>query len=334
MTVIKAALLGFGTVGQGVYEAIQTHSEQLKKLLGASVSVEAVLVKDITKERPGVPRELLTDNFNDILSIPDLQIVFEAIVGVEPALGYLKQSIAKGCHIVTANKVLFAQHGNSLQQEASRKGVTVGFEATTAGGAPVIRTIKELLRVNKISRIEGILNGTSNYILTLMREENYTFEAALKLSQEKGYAEADPENDVEGYDALNKLLILSELAFGEKPDLSVSGVEGITRITLEDIQKAKKAGQRYRHLVSAEMTEHGVAASIKPVLLSEDHPLYSVDGVLNAVAITASLAGTVTIKGAGAGKLPTASAMIEDAAALSGKLQTVQPLSARSLFAG
>ncbi|MFC0189642.1 homoserine dehydrogenase [Fictibacillus aquaticus] len=320
MTVIKAALLGFGTVGQGVYEAVQTHGEQLKELFGAELSIEAILVKDLSKHRNGVPETLLTDDFEHIISIPDLQVVFEAIVGEEPGLSYLKRSIQSGCHVITANKVMFARHGASLLKEAEEAGVSVGFEATTAGGAPVIRTISELLKVNRIQSVEGILNGTSNFILSVMREQGLSFEQALELAQQKGYAEADPSADVEGFDAYNKLMILSQLAFGEQPDWKIEDVEGISSITPEQVTEASNRGFRFKHIVRAEQTEQGITASVKPVLLTEEHPLYSVEGVINAVTVSASLAGLVTVQGAGAGKLPTASAMVEDAAALAGKL--------------
>ncbi|MBY6037785.1 homoserine dehydrogenase [Fictibacillus nanhaiensis] len=312
MAPIKAALLGFGTVGQGVYESLKTHKEQLKSVLGSDIVIEAVLVKDGTKKRDIDENVRVTTDFEEILRIPDLQVVFEAIVGEEPGFTYLKKAIEKGCHVITANKVMFARHGKTLLNQASEAGVSVGFEATTAGGTPIIRSISQLLQVNNILSIEAILNGTSNYILSNMREKGLAFEDALKTAQKLGYAEADPVNDVEGFDAFYKLIILSELSFGYAPDWERVDRSGITHVAQNHIEVFKEWGYRIKHLAQIHHDSGELLASVKPVLLDAEHSLYGIEGVQNAVMIETSLAGKVTLQGAGAGKLPTASAMVED----------------------
>ncbi|WNB91277.1 homoserine dehydrogenase [Bacillus sp. NEB1478] len=312
MAPIKAALLGFGTVGQGVYEALKTHKRQLESVFGNEVVIEAILVKDGSKKRDVDPDVLVTTDFDAILRIPDLQIVFEAIVGEEPGFTYLRKAIALGCHIITANKVMFAKHGRTLLSKADEEGVGIGFEATTAGGTPIIRSISQLLQVNEIHSIEAILNGTSNYILTTIREKGLPFLEVLKTAQELGYAEADPVNDVEGYDAFYKLMILSELSFGNAPNWNDVERQGITEVAQEHIELFSRWGYRIKHLARIRKEGEQLSASVKPVLVDTDHSLYGIEGVQNAVMVETSLAGKVTIQGAGAGKLPTASAMVED----------------------
>jgi homoserine dehydrogenase len=312
MAPVKAALLGFGTVGQGVYEAVKTHKEQLKAVLGEEVVIEAILVKDGSKKRDVDEQILVTTDFEEVLNIPELQIVFEAIVGEEPGFTYLSRAIEKGCHVITANKVMFARHGKTLLEKAEAAGVSVGFEATTAGGTPIIRSISQLLQVNDILSVEAILNGTSNYILTNMREKGLAFEDVLKTAQELGYAEADPVNDVEGYDAFYKLMILSELSFGSSPKWEEVERKGITEVSSEQINVFSRWGYKVKHLARIRNEQGRFVSSVKPVLVDADHPLYGVEDVQNAIMVETSLAGKVTIQGAGAGKLPTASAMVED----------------------
>jgi homoserine dehydrogenase len=312
MAPIKAALLGFGTVGQGVYDALKTHREQLKTVLGEEVIIEAILVKDGAKKRDVDEHILVTTDFEEVLNIPDLQIVFEAIVGEEPGFTYLSKAIEKGCRVITANKVMFAKHGKTLLKKAEEAGVSVGYEATTAGGTPIIRSISQLLQVNDILSVEAILNGTSNYILTNMREKGLTFEEVLKKAQELGYAEADPVNDVEGFDAFYKLMILSELSFGSSPNWDEVERKGITEVSSEQIEVFSHWGYKVKHLARIRSDRGSFAASVKPVLVDAEHPLYGVEDVQNAIMVETSLAGKVTVQGAGAGKLPTASAMVED----------------------
>ncbi|WP_018660758.1 homoserine dehydrogenase [Heyndrickxia acidiproducens] len=317
---IKAALLGFGTVGQGVYEAINSHREQLTKRLNNEVEIVAVLIKNPNKKRDIDPAVLVTTDFEEILAIPGLEVVFEAIVGEEPGFSYCLRAVEKGCHVITANKVMFAKYGKILLKKAKEHGVRIGYEATTAGGVPVIRTIEQQLQVNDIQKVEAILNGTSNFILTEMREKQLPFEKALARAQQHGYAEADPGHDIKGKDAFYKLMILSQLVFGSQPRWDQVEVKGIDRLTPADIEKAGRKGLRYKHI--AELYRYGntLKASVKPVLVAADHALYAIEGVNNAVTIYASLIGSITLSGPGAGKFPTASAMIEDFASGYGRL--------------
>jgi homoserine dehydrogenase len=313
MSAINVALLGFGTVGQGVCEAIDTHQDRLKEVLGKEVKVKAILIKDPTKERNIESSINVTTDFQEILDIPDLHVIFEAIVGEEPSYTYLTQAIEKGIHIVTANKAMFAKYGPELLEKAKRKGVSVGFEATTAGGVPVIGSIRQLLKVNEIRQIQGILNGTSNFILSQMRKRGLAFDTALKISQEKGYAEADPTNDIEGHDAFYKLLILSQTAFGRQPDWKNIRRKGISHLTAEWLQAAESFRLRFKHVGSLrrDSVDH-IQGEVEPILVHDTHPFYGVEDVENAISLKGSLVGRITLLGPGAGKLPTGSAMVED----------------------
>ncbi|WP_409275055.1 homoserine dehydrogenase [Neobacillus sp. SCS-31] len=312
MADIHVALLGFGTVGKGVYETIKSHQSRLKALLGKNVKVVGILVRNVEKHTLPEDDILLTSNFEDILNLPNLDVVIEAIVGREPGFSYLKKSIERGCHIITANKEMFAYHGNELLEHASRHGVACGYEATVAGGIPAIQTLRTLLNVNKIERIDGIVNGTSNYILTKMREDGVAFQEALQAAQEKGYAEADPTNDIEGYDAFYKAMVLSQIAFGEQPEWQSVKRRGISAVSHSEIGLFSEWGLRVKHVISLEKGVRGLSCSVKPVLVGPAHPLYSVEGVQNAVSIDADIVGNITLQGPGAGKFPTASAIVED----------------------
>ena len=313
MTSVKAAILGFGTVGQGIYNIVHERREHFKQTLGVEIEVAKILVRDASKVREGIDQSLFTESFDDILATPDLEVVFEGIVGEEPAYGYLDKAIEKGCHVITANKVMFARYGQALQKKAKKYGVQVGYEATTAGGVPVIKTMQNLLRVNEVKHVQGILNGTSNYILTQMRAEGLPFDVALKAAQDLGYAEADPYNDISGKDAFCKLMILCALAFGEQPDWDKVEMVGIDGITAEQVAEAKEKGLRYRHVADAYRNEAGeIIAKVGPELVGPDHPLYAIDDVNNAVALDTNYIGTLTMVGPGAGMYPTASVMMED----------------------
>ena len=320
MATIKAAILGFGTVGQGIYKILNEKREDLKNKLGIELEVAKILVRDKSVERLAGTQHLYTDNIDDVFAEKGLQVVFEAIVNEEPAFSYLKKAVEFKCHVITANKVMFAKRGIELQELAKKNGVFVGYEATTAGGVPVIKTMKNILLVNDVSRIQGILNGTSNYILTKMRAEGCSFENALKEAQELGYAEADPYNDVSGQDAFKKLMILSALAFGKQPDWADVEVIGISSISSEQVKEATAKGLRYRHVAEVEKLADGsIVAKIGPQLVDKDHPLYPVDDVNNAVALETNYIGTLSLVGPGAGMYPTASVMVEDYAEIIGK---------------
>ncbi|UQD51156.1 homoserine dehydrogenase [Bacillus methanolicus] len=312
MSTIHIALLGYGTVGKGVYQTIKTHQKRFKAILGKEVKIEAVLVKNLEKHQLPDPDVILTNKFEDIISLPKLDVVIDAIIGKQPGFSYLSQAIKRGCHIITANKQMFAHYGRELLSLAEKHGVSVGFEATVAGGIPVIQTLRKLLSVNHIKKVHGILNGTSNFILTKMREEGCSFSDALSLAQEKGYAEADPTNDVEGFDAFYKAMILSEVVYGKQPDWEKVRKQGISSITLEQIELFSKFGLRFKHVASLEKTTKGIHCSVKPVLVSSSHPLFHVEDVQNAVSIDADIVGNISLQGPGAGMFPTASAIVED----------------------
>ncbi|MGP4072699.1 homoserine dehydrogenase [Piscibacillus sp. B03] len=310
---IKVAILGFGTVGSGVYELIEAQQERLIQLTGRRVEVVAVLVEDVSRQRDVRPDVLVTDDFEDILRLPELDVVFEAIVGVEPGFTHLKKAIESGVQVVTANKELFAHKGIELRELAEECDVQVGFEATVAGGVPIIGALTQLLRMNRIVKVEAILNGTSNYMLTKMREEQMTIDEALSEAQALGYAEADPTNDIEGFDALFKVVILSELLTEVKVDWNQVRCSGISNLTSGDINHASTRGERIKHVGRLLIDEEGqVEAEVRPVSVDEAHKLYSIEGVDNGVVVTADLVGELVFQGPGAGKYPTASVMIED----------------------
>ena len=320
MATIKAAILGFGTVGQGVYHVLNEKREELRQKLGIEIEVAKILVRDTSKERVPGTKHLLTNSIDDVLAEKGIQVVFEAIVNEEPAYSYLKAAIEKKCHVVTANKVMFAKRGLELQELAKSNGVFVGYEATVAGGVPVIKTMKNILLVNTVSRIQGILNGTTNYMLTKMRVENWSYDEALEEAQRLGYAEADPFNDVSGQDAFKKLMVLSDLAFGQQPAWDQVEVIGIDSLTEEDLSSAKEKGLRYRHVAEVEKLADGqLIGRVAPLLVDTDHPLYPIDDVFNAVTMETNYIGTLTLIGPGAGMYPTASVMVEDYAEIIGK---------------
>ncbi|WP_428910944.1 homoserine dehydrogenase [Niallia sp. Krafla_26] len=311
MSAIHVALLGLGTVGKGVLETIHTHQERLQFALGKPVKVTAVLVRNVNKHTIQDETILLTDQFED-LQLEKADVVIDAIVGVEPGFTYVRKAIEKGCHVITANKEMFAHHGKELMELARKHHVSIGFEATVGGGIPVIQTLRKLLNINRITKVEGVINGTSNFILTNMREKGLSFEEVLKTAQESGYAEADPTNDVEGFDAYFKALVLSHVVFGEVPKPEHTVRKGISQIKIEDINHATSLGLKYKHIAKLEKQGDVITCNVEPVLISNDHPFYSVEGVQNAVSIDADIVGNITLLGPGAGKLPTASAVIED----------------------
>ena len=320
MATIKAAILGFGTVGQGIYHILNEKRQELREKLGVELEVAKILVTDASRERVPGTMHLMTESMDDVLAEKGLQVVFEAIVNEEPAFSYLKRAIEAKCHVITANKVMLAKRGEELEALAKANGVSVGYEATVAGGVPIIKTMKNILLVNDVSRIQGILNGTSNYILTKMRAEGWSFEQALQEAQRLGYAEADPFNDVSGQDAFKKLMILSSLAFDEQPNWSDVEVIGIDTISSEQVAAATEKGLRYRHVAEVEKLEDGtIQARVAPLLVDNEHPLYPVDDVFNAVALETNYIGKLSVTGPGAGMYPTASVMVEDYAEIIGK---------------
>ncbi|MFC4618411.1 homoserine dehydrogenase [Camelliibacillus cellulosilyticus] len=309
---IKAALLGFGTVGSAVYRLLDERANEIEQLIGEKINVTHVVIKNQEKTRAIKDDTIITTDFFNVLETADIDVVIEAIVGIEPALTYLCHSLKKGIPVVTANKALFSQKADVLKSAADGRA-PIGFEATVAGGVPIIRTLTDLLTVNRVSKVEGILNGTANFILTDMRVNGRAFNDSLKLAQEKGYAEANPESDILGIDAFYKLMILCDTVFGEQPDWEKVGRQGIDQVQLSDLREAEKAGKRLKLIAHAERAACGeIQAQVIPTFVTSSHPLYGVEGVDNAITVHTDLLGELTLKGPGAGGNPTGSAMIED----------------------
>lgn len=313
MPTIRAAILGFGTVGEGIYRILDEKKKEIEQQTGYTIEVSTILVRDTKKKRIPTPGVQITDDIREVLNQPQLDVIFEAIVGEEPAYTYLSEAISKGYDVITANKAMFAVHGPVLLQQAEEAGVQIGFEATTAGGVPIIQTVKNLLVGDRIQRIQGILNGTSNFILTKMRQDEVSFKEALQEAQALGYAEADPTDDVSGKDAFRKLMILSELAFGKQPNWDTLPREGIEKLKHEDVLNANHEGLRYRHIAEIAIDEDGnLTGSVGPVLVGANHPFFGIDGVDNSIILDTNYLGALTLTGPGAGMYPTGSAMVND----------------------
>lgn len=313
MEPLKIGLLGLGTVGSGVFQIIQKNGEELAQRTGRKLVIKKILVRDLTKKRAvEVPPELLTTNLNEILDDPEIDLIVEVMGGVDPASSYIRRSIQAGKHIVTANKELLAKNGRELLSLADEKGVHFHFEASVAGGIPVIKALKESLAANQVSKIMGIINGTTNYILTKMTAEGVSLESALMEAQAKGYAEADPSSDIDGYDAAYKLLILGSIAFGSRLDLAGVYTEGIRKVTPVDLDYGRQLGYTLKLLAIAKETPAGIEARVHPTFIPNSHPLASVSDVFNAIYIEGDAVGELMFYGRGAGDLPTASAVCSD----------------------
>ncbi|RDI37914.1 homoserine dehydrogenase [Falsibacillus pallidus] len=310
---INVVLLGFGTVGESVYRTIASHQDGLRNILGTDIVVKGVLVKDARKSRNIASDVLVTTDFKKLLELPNIHAAIEAIVGVEPAFTYGKQFLNAGIPVITANKEMAAHKGGKLRKEAEANGTEFHFEAAVAGGIPIIAVLKQLLHANRISKIEGILNGTSNFILSTMREEGISFAEALERAQRNGYAEADPSNDILGKDSFYKLMILSELVFGKQPEWDEVDCTGINELVLNDLEEAGAGGKRIKLVASIGKDENGnLTAAVEPHSLDENHPLYHVEGVDNGIVVHTDLLGRLFLQGPGAGGPPTASAILED----------------------
>ncbi len=307
---IQIAVLGYGTVGSGVVEVIHTNFESIKKRAGDAINIKYVL--DIRKF-PGSPVEnILTDDFEEIINDPEVQIVVEVMGGIEPAYTFTKRALEAGKSVCTSNKELVARHGLELMELARENQVNYMFEASCGGGIPIIRPLNSSLTADELDEISGILNGTTNYILTEMGEKYGDFGEVLREAQEKGYAERNPEADVEGYDACRKIAILSSLAYGAHMDYQDIYTEGISKITAEDMKYAAGLEMKIKLLATSKRKGDKFSAMVCPTLVGKDSPLYSVDGVFNAIFIHGNVLGDAMFYGSGAGKLPTASAVVAD----------------------
>lgn len=303
---VKIGLLGIGTVGSGVLETL------IKKDCG--VEIKRIAEKDTNKIKwyPELPQELFTTDANDLLNDPEIKIIVELIGGVNYAFEFIKEAIKHKKHVVTANKDLIARHGKELFALAEANNVVIMYEAAVGGGIPIIMPLKQSLAANTITQIEGILNGTTNYILTKMDTEGSEFEDVLKEAQALGYAEADPTGDVKGKDAANKIAILASLAFNKNVDIDQVYIEGIDKITATDISYANEFGYKIKLIGLACNCGDEIDVRVHPMLVSKSHPISRIDGVLNAVAIEGEPVNRVMFSGPGAGKFPTASSVVGD----------------------
>lgn len=309
---IKVALLGVGTVGTGVYKLIQRRADVMVRTIGAEMEVSKILVHNLNKQREGIDASLLTDNWQEIINDPEIQIVVEVMGGIEPARTMILEALHAGKHVVTANKDLLAAYGKELLDAAEEKHCDLLFEAAVAGGIPIIRPLKQCLAGNEIDEVIGIVNGTTNYILTKMFEENMSFEEALAKATELGYAEADPTADVEGLDAGRKVAIMASIAFHSRVVFDDVYTEGITKITAQDVAYAKEFHSVIKLLGVAHNTEDGIEVAVHPMLIDVDHPLASVRDSFNAVFVHGDAVDDAMFYGRGAGEFPTASAVMGD----------------------
>ena len=308
---INVAVLGYGTVGSGVVEVINTNHESINKRAGQEINVKYVL--DL-RDFPGDPVEkILVHDYEQIVNDPEVDIVVEVMGGVEPAYTFVKKALLAGKNVCTSNKALVADKGRELMDIAREKSINFLFEASCGVGIPIIRVINSSLTGDEIDEVTGILNGTTNYMLYKMSTEGCEFDTVLKEAQQKGYAEADPTADVEGYDACRKIAILSSLAYSEYFDYKDIYTEGITKITPEDMEYAAKLGRTIKLLGTSRRNADGTCyAMVAPFLIGRDSPLYSVNDVFNAVFVHGNMLGDAMFYGSGAGKLPTASAVVGD----------------------
>ena len=307
---ISIAVLGYGTVGSGVVEVLEKNKDVINQRAGDEISVKYVL--DL-RDFPGDPiQEKIVHDIDVIINDPEVQIVVEVMGGVEPAYTFVKRCLEAGKSVATSNKALVAKHGATLLSIAREREINFLFEASVGGGIPIIRALNSSLTADRIEEITGILNGTTNYMLTKMFYEGAQYDEVLKEAQDNGFAERNPEADVEGYDACRKIAILSSLISGHQVDFEDSYTEGITQITKEDMMYAKEMKMTIKLLASSKRDGDHLHAIVAPALLGNEHPLYSVNGVFNAVFVNGNMLGDAMFYGSGAGKLPTASAVVAD----------------------
>ena len=313
MKKVGLALLGLGTVGGGTYRIIKNNHDMIAKSEGVDLQVLCVLEKNEARAKElGVDLSIVGTDIDKVINNPEISIVAEFFGGIEPARTFLIKSLLAGKSVVTANKELIAKHWHELEEAAKKGKAGLYFEASCVGGVPIIRTLTESMQANNILSIKGIINGTTNYILTKMAESGQSYESALKEAQDLGYAEADPSADVDGYDASYKISILSSLAFRTKVPLEKVYREGISKVTAEDIAYGKEFGLTLKLLGIAKMTDGKVDVRVHPVFIPDLHPLASVRGSFNAVHLVGDAVGDIMLYGRGAGDLPTGSAIVSD----------------------
>jgi homoserine dehydrogenase len=313
MKKINIGLIGFGNIGCGMIKILQQRKSLLAQKIGIEIVIKKICDKDLTKKRNVfVDKSLLTNNAFDIINDPQIDIIVELIGGVNPAKDLILAALRKGKHVVTANKALLAEHGNELFREAGERGKNIYFEASVGAGIPIIKSIKEGLVANKFNSIFGIVNGTSNYVLTKMSKEGCTFANAIAAAQAKGFAEKDPTFDIQGIDSAHKLVLLTYLAFGKIVSMKDIFIEGISQISAADIAYAKELGYEIKLLAIAKKEANELEVRVHPTLLPTNHLLSSVNGVFNAIYVSSDLAGDLMFYGPGAGQLAAASGVVSD----------------------
>lgn len=313
MKAISIGLLGLGTVGSGVVQIVEKHQDMLMHQVGCPVKIKKILVKNLNKSRAvNVEQSMLTADPQEILNDPEIDVIIEVMGGVNETRQYLLTALRNKKHVVTANKDLMALYGSELLTVASENGCDLFYEASVAGGIPILRGLVDGLASDRITKLMGIVNGTTNFMLTKMTQNGVAYEEVLKEAQELGYAEADPTSDVEGLDAARKMTILATLGFSMKIDLDDVKVKGITEITEEDIQYGKQLGYTMKLIGVAHREGEKVEVSVQPTLLSNSHPLASVHNEYNAVYVYGEAVGETMFYGPGAGSLPTATAVVSD----------------------
>lgn len=313
MKEVKIGLLGFGNVGSGTYEALSMNGAHIEKNENVKMTISKILVNNIDRERRiPVDKNLLTTDVNDILNDESIDIVVEVLGGLEPATSYMLQALRAGKHVVTANKAAVAENYAELQAEAEKAGVFLKLEACVAGGIPILNPLTTVLKANQFEEILGILNGTTNYIMTQMSDFGLNYDDVLKDAQEKGFAEADPTADVEGIDAANKLSILMALAFGEYVHPKDIPTMGISNITQEEINAAKAEDKVIKLIAAAKNKDGELSYEVAPIALPKDHPLAGVKNEFNAVFVKGNVVDELMFYGKGAGPLPTGSAVLGD----------------------
>lgn len=311
--VINAALLGLGTVGTGVYKVLKLQKGEMEQKIGAVVEIKKILVRNLKKAVAKIQEpELLTNNWNEIIEDDSIDIVIEVMGGIEPAKTWILEALQAGKHVVTANKDLVASYGSELLDSAAEYRRDFLFEASVAGGIPIIRPLKQCLAGNHITEVVGIVNGTTNFILTKMAQEDMEFAEALALATKLGYAEADPTADIQGHDAGRKMAIMASIAFNSRVTFQDVSTEGITQISSKDIRYAKELGCVIKLLGVARNTDTGIEVRVQPMLISDTHPLASVNDSFNAVFVHGDAVDDAMFYGRGAGEMPTASAIVGD----------------------
>lgn len=313
MKELNVALLGLGTVGSGVVKIIEENRQQIKDTLNKDIVIKHILVRDTTKKRPiNISQYHLTEDINEILNDDDIDIVIEVMGGIAPTVDWLRESLKRKKHVITANKDLLAVHLELLENLAEQQGVALKFEASVAGGIPIVNAINNGLNANNISKFMGILNGTSNFILSKMTREQTSFEDALAEAQRLGFAEADPTDDVEGIDAARKVVITSYLSFNQVIKLNDVKVKGISKTTLSDINVADKLGYKIKLIGKSTYHHREVNASVEPTLIHKSHQLAAVENEYNAIYVIGDAVGDTMFYGKGAGSLATGSAVVSD----------------------